>query len=51
MFDIAVFASPFVTLLVIMAPTGVTPLLPALTGGRPAKVQRKMAFQADSGGV
>ncbi|WP_436738795.1 MarC family protein [Streptomyces sp. BBFR102] len=46
MFDVAVFASLFVTLFVIMDPPGIMPIFLALTAGRPAKVQRKMAFQA-----
>ncbi|WP_156725921.1 MarC family protein [Streptomyces apocyni] len=46
MFDAAVFGSLFLTLFVIMDPPGVTPIFLALTSGRPAKVQRKMALQA-----
>ncbi|MCQ8191776.1 MarC family protein [Streptomyces rugosispiralis] len=46
MFDVAVFGSLFLTLFVIMDPPGITPIFLALTSGRPAKVQRKMAGQA-----
>ncbi|WP_189820707.1 MarC family protein [Streptomyces finlayi] len=46
MFDFAVFGSLFVTLFVIMDPPGITPIFLGLTSGRPAKVQRKMAWQA-----
>ncbi|MBP2404976.1 MarC family protein [Streptomyces syringium] len=46
MFDIAVFGSLFLTLFVIMDPPGITPIFLALTSGRPAKIQRKMAWQA-----
>ncbi|MBT2386207.1 MarC family protein [Streptomyces sp. ISL-11] len=46
MFDIAVFGSLFLTLFVIMDPPGITPIFLALTSGRPAKVQRRMAWQA-----
>ncbi|RII16155.1 hypothetical protein DSC45_16330 [Streptomyces sp. YIM 130001] len=46
MFDFAVFGSLFLTLFVIMDPPGITPIFLGLTSGRPAKVQRKMAFQA-----
>ena len=46
MFDVAVFGSLFLTLFVIMDPPGITPIFLALTAGRPAKVQRRMAFQA-----
>ncbi|EFG09094.1 Integral membrane protein [Streptomyces clavuligerus] len=45
-FDAAVFGSLFLTLFVIMDPPGVTPIFLALTSGRPAKVQRRMAWQA-----
>jgi multiple antibiotic resistance protein len=45
-FDFAVFGSLFVTLFVIMDPPGITPIFLGLTSGRPAKVQRKMAWQA-----
>lgn len=46
MFDIALFGSVFVTLFIIMDPPGTTPIFPALTSGRPAKVRRWMAWQA-----
>ncbi|MGW5732391.1 MULTISPECIES: MarC family protein [Streptomyces] len=46
MFDAAVFGSLFLTLFVIMDPPGITPIFLGLTSGRPAKVQKKMAFQA-----
>lgn len=46
MFDVAVFGSLFLTLFVIMDPPGITPIFLGLTSGRPAKVQKKMAFQA-----
>ncbi|MER7399893.1 MarC family protein [Streptomyces sp. NPDC000151] len=46
MFDLAVFGSLFLTLFVIMDPPGITPIFLALSSGRPAKVQRRMAWQA-----
>ncbi|MEV5593010.1 MarC family protein [Streptomyces sp. NPDC052496] len=46
MFDFAVFSTLFVTLFVIMDPPGIIPIFLALSSGRPAKVQRKMAWQA-----
>jgi multiple antibiotic resistance protein len=46
LFDPTLFGSVFVTLFVIMDPPGVTPIFLALTSGRPAKVQRRMAWQA-----
>ncbi|GFH37714.1 MarC family protein [Streptomyces pacificus] len=46
MFDSTVFGSLFLTLFVIMDPPGITPIFLALTSGRPAKVQRRMAWQA-----
>lgn len=46
MFDAAVFGSLFLTLFVIMDPPGITPIFLALTSGRAAKVQRRMAWQA-----
>ncbi|NUL26841.1 MarC family protein [Streptomyces lunaelactis] len=46
MFDTAIFGSLFLTLFVIMDPPGITPIFLALTSGRPAKVQRRMAWQA-----
>jgi len=45
-FDITLFGSVFVTLFVIMDPPGITPIFLALTSGRAAKVQRRMALQA-----
>jgi len=45
-FDVAVFGSLFLTLFVIMDPPGITPIFLALTSGRAAKVQRRMAWQA-----
>lgn len=44
--DLAVFGSLFLTLFVIMDPPGITPIFLALTSGRPAKMQRRMAWQA-----
>jgi multiple antibiotic resistance protein len=44
--DFAVFGSLFLTLFVIMDPPGITPIFLGLTSGRPAKVQRRMAWQA-----
>lgn len=46
MFDLAVFGSLFLTLFVIMDPPGITPIFLALTSGRPAKIRRRMAWQA-----
>lgn len=46
MFDFAVFSTLFVTLFVIMDPPGIIPIFLALSSGRPAKAQRKMAWQA-----
>ncbi len=48
MFDFALFGSVFLTLFVIMDPPGITPIFLGLTSGRPAKVQRRMAWQAAS---
>ncbi|MFC7219842.1 MarC family protein [Streptomyces polyrhachis] len=44
--DFALFGSVFLTLFVIMDPPGITPIFLALSGGRPVKVQRRMAWQA-----
>ncbi|MEV6109816.1 MarC family protein [Streptomyces sp. NPDC051940] len=44
--DLALFGSVFLTLFVIMDPPGITPIFLALSGGRPVKVQRRMAWQA-----
>lgn len=46
MFDFALFGSVFLTLFVIMDPPGITPIFLALSSGRPAGVQRRMALQA-----
>ncbi|WP_052867702.1 MarC family protein [Streptomyces niger] len=46
MLDLSVFGSLFLTLFVIMDPPGITPIFLALTSGRPAKMQRRMAWQA-----
>jgi multiple antibiotic resistance protein len=46
LFDIPLFGSVFVTLFVIMDPPGITPIFLALTSGRPARTQRRMAGQA-----
>ncbi|MFI6641442.1 MarC family protein [Streptomyces sp. NPDC050504] len=46
MFEFATFSSLFLLLFVIMDPPGITPIFLALTAGRPAKVQKKMALQA-----
>ncbi|MFD7920218.1 MarC family protein [Streptomyces sp. NPDC059740] len=46
MFDLTVFGSLFLTLFVIMDPLGITPIFLALTSGRTARVQRRMAWQA-----
>lgn len=45
-FDVTTFGSLFVTLFVIMDPPGTIPIFLALTSGRAAKVQHKMAWQA-----
>jgi multiple antibiotic resistance protein len=46
MLDLTLFGSVFFTLFVIMDPPGITPIFLALTSGRAAKVQRRMAAQA-----
>jgi multiple antibiotic resistance protein len=46
LFSLTLFGSVFVTLFVIMDPPGITPIFLALTSGRAAKVQRRMAWQA-----
>lgn len=46
LFDVATFGSLFVTLFVIMDPPGTIPIFLALTSGRAARVQRRMAWQA-----
>jgi multiple antibiotic resistance protein len=45
-FDVKLFTSVFVTLLVIMDPIGTIPLFLALTGGRSARARRRLAWQA-----
>jgi len=45
-FDVRLFTSVFVTLLVIMDPVGTIPLFLALTGGRSARARRRLAWQA-----
>ncbi|AXI79322.1 MarC family protein [Peterkaempfera bronchialis] len=46
LFDVATFGSLFVTLFVIMDPPGTIPIFLALTSGRAARTQRRMAWQA-----
>ncbi|MFD3451899.1 MarC family protein [Streptomyces sp. NPDC058691] len=48
LFSLTLFGSVFVTLFVIMDPPGIMPIFLALTSGRAAKVQRRMAWQAAS---
>src|SRR3954449_12130485 len=45
-FDVKLFTSVFVTLLVIMDPIGTIPLFLALTGGRSNRARRRLAWQA-----
>jgi multiple antibiotic resistance protein len=45
-FDVQLFTSVFVTLLVIMDPVGTIPMFLALTGGRTARARRRLAWQA-----
>lgn len=45
-FDVSLFVTVFVTLLVIMDPVGTVPLFLALTGGRSAKARHRLAVQA-----
>jgi multiple antibiotic resistance protein len=45
-FDVQLFTSVFVTLLVIMDPVGTIPLFLALTSGRSARARRRLAWQA-----
>ena len=45
-FDVRMFTSVFVTLLVIMDPIGTIPLFLALTSGRSARARRRLAWQA-----
>ena len=44
--DVTLLGEVFVTLFVIMDPPGVIPLFLSLTGGRPAKVRKRVAWQA-----
>jgi multiple antibiotic resistance protein len=45
-FDVKLFTSVFVTLVVIMDPIGTIPLFLALTSGRSARARRRLAWQA-----
>ena len=45
-FDVRLFTSVFVTLLVIMDPIGTIPLFLALTSGRSGRARRRLAWQA-----
>jgi multiple antibiotic resistance protein len=45
-FDVKLFTSVFVTLVVIMDPVGTIPLFLALTSGRSARARRRLAWQA-----
>src|SRR5947208_950582 len=45
-FDLKLFTSVFVTLVVIMDPIGTIPLFLALTSGRSARARRRLAWQA-----
>ena len=45
-FDVKLFTSVFVTLVVIMDPVGTIPMFLALTSGRSARVRRRLAWQA-----
>src|SRR5947208_9905293 len=45
-FDLKLFTSVFVTLVVIMDPVGTIPLFLALTSGRSARARRRLAWQA-----
>src|SRR5213080_4354771 len=45
-FDVRLFTSVFVTLLVIMDPVGTIPLFLALTSGRSTRARRRLAWQA-----
>src|SRR4051812_17308819 len=45
-FDVKLFTSVFVTLVVIMDPVGTIPLFLALTSGRSTRAQRRLAWQA-----
>jgi multiple antibiotic resistance protein len=45
-FDVRLFTSVFVTLVVIMDPIGTIPLFLALTSGRSSRARRRLAWQA-----
>jgi multiple antibiotic resistance protein len=45
-FDLKLFTSVFVTLVVIMDPVGTIPLFLALTSGRSSRARRRLAWQA-----
>src|SRR3954451_18301206 len=45
-FDLKLFTSVFVTLVVIMDPVGTIPVFLALTSGRSARARRRLAWQA-----
>ena len=45
-FDVKLFTEVFVTLVVIMDPIGTIPIFLALTGGRPVRARRRLAWQA-----
>jgi len=45
-FDVKLFTSVFVTLVVIMDPVGTIPLFLALTSGRSGRARRRLAWQA-----
>jgi len=45
-FDVRLFTSVFVTLVVIMDPVGTIPLFLALTSGRSTRARRRLAWQA-----
>src|SRR5437762_250023 len=45
-FDVKLFTSVFVTLVVIMDPIGTIPLFLALTSGRSGRARRRLAWQA-----
>ena len=45
-FDVKLFTEVFVTLVVIMDPVGTIPIFLALTGGKPIRARRRLAWQA-----
>jgi multiple antibiotic resistance protein len=45
-FDVKLFTEVFVTLVVIMDPIGTIPIFLALTGGKPIRARRRLAWQA-----